>query len=391
MGITTRRARLPLAVWAAFVGSASAQTLAEMTEKRNPVLPYRSLFQVEAGVIGSVASTEVPAVGLEDAISWDGHVYYRDEDFGERRGTIAGYAGRDGIYGGLFDGELVGDQTVSRIEVRARPWQFYRDGFYRGDSFVPNGLYEGEDYEGYLGFGREVSPGLFMEIGGYYRDHSFSRSGLTAPSFTIPEDFAAYGARVYLEQSTTQLDRRRGTPRDGGIVTLVAEQEWNDSEGQFGSPGFMTELPSQVWRLRGSYEWYLPSSDDTYWEIFLRGAWSDRKDRVQNFEAQRPLGHQWVDGALRLRIHFGESWIVTPFVQGQFARVVGSGGSSSTKEFFFGGGVESYLHFNESISLHGWYSFLDDESRPSVKVNEDSHGEHMFFLGLVMRFGGQRR
>lgn len=369
----------------------AAQQLSDMTEVRNPVLPFRSLFEVEAGVIGSMASQEAPAAGLEDGLSWDGYIYYRDDDFGERQGTFVGYAGRDGIYAGLFDGQIVGDQTVSRIELRARPWQFYRDGFYRGDNFVPNGLYEGADYEGYVGFGRDVSPGLFMEIGSYYRDHSFSATPLTAPSFTIPQDFAAYGVRVYVEQNTTQLDRRRGTPRDGGVLTLIAEQEWNDSSGQFGAAGFTSELPSQVWRVRGRYEWYVPSSDDSFWEVFLRGAWSDRKDRVQNFEAQRPIGHQWVDARLRFRMHFGDSWIVTPFAQGQWTRHVGSGGGSSSDEMFFGGGVESYLHFNEAFSLHGWYSFLDNESRPSIEIGDDVHGEHMFYLGLVMRFGGQRR
>ena len=86
-------------------------------------------------------------MGLEDTVSWDGHVYYRNEDFGERRGTVVGYAGRDGLYAGLFDGQIIGDQTVSRLEIKVRPWQFYRDGFYRGDAFVPNGLYEGRDYD----------------------------------------------------------------------------------------------------------------------------------------------------------------------------------------------------------------------------------------------------
>ncbi|MCR9246214.1 MAG: hypothetical protein NXI31_14380 [bacterium] len=372
-------------------GQSPNQFLTDLTDKRNPTLPYRSLFQVEAGMIGTTAASEDPAVGLEDGFSWDGHVYYRDEDFGERKGTLVGYAGRDGIYAGLFDGQLIGDQTITRLEFKARPWQFYRDGSYNGDTFSPNGLYEGSDYEGYLGFGREAAPGLFIEIGTYYRDHSFSTSPLTAGAFQIPEDFAAYGARVYLEQNTTQLDRRRGTPRDGGVVTIVAEQEWNDSSGSFGAPGFTTTLPDQIWRVRGNAEVYLPASDNTFWEVFLRGQWADRKDRVQNFEAQRPLGHQWAEGFLRLRIHFGDSWTLTPFVHGQWSRIVGAGGGSSTQEVFFGGGVESYLHFNESISLHGWYSFLDNESRPSIKINEDVHGEHMFYLGVVMRFGGARR
>ena len=74
-----------------------------------------------------------------------------------------------------------------------------------------------------------------------------------------------------------------------------------------------------------------------------------------------------------------------------WSRVAGVGNGNSTSEVFFGGGVETFLHFTDSISLHGWYSFLDNESRPSVKVNADVHGEHMAYLGVVMRFGGQPR
>ncbi|MCA8977180.1 MAG: hypothetical protein KDC98_20835 [Planctomycetes bacterium] len=370
---------------------AMAQSLADLTEVRNPTLPYQSLFEVEAGLNGSIATEEAPQVGLENGYGWDGHVYYRDESMGNGKGTLVGYAGRDGLYAGLIDGNIVGDQTVSRLEIRARPWQFYRDGYYNGSSFAPRGIYEGSDYEGYLGFGREVSPGLYSEVGPYYRDHTFSQSDLTPGSFQIPNGFAAYGLRIALEQNTTQLDRRRGTPRGGGVATITAEQEWNDSSGPIGDTSYSTELPSQVWRVRGRYEWYSPSSDDTVWEVFVRGAWSDRKDRIQNFEAQRPLGHQWADGSLRFRMHLGEYWILTPYVQGQWSRVVGATGGSSTSEVFFGGGVETFLHLSDSISMHGWYSYLDNESRPTIRVDKDMHGEHMFYLGLVMRFGGRRR
>ncbi|MFO1077067.1 MAG: hypothetical protein U1E73_04995 [Planctomycetota bacterium] len=386
--ITARSILLPVA---AFGAVAHAQSLMDITEVRNPVLPWRTLFEVEAGVIGTETPQEDAASGLASGLGWDGHVYYRDEDFRDRTGTLVGYAGRDGIYAGLYDGQIIGNNTISRLELRGRPWQFYRDGAYRGRTFVPNGLYEGADYEGYLGFGREIDQGLYFEFGPYYRDHSFSASSLTPGSFTLPSDFAAYGARLFLEQNTTQLDRRRNTPLEGGVLTIVAEQEWNDSADAFGAAGFTSELPSQVWRARGRFEWYFPAAEDSVWEVFVHGVWRDKQDRVQNFEAQQPLGHQTADGALRLRFQFGDSFTLTPYAIGQYSRIVGDAGGTSDNKFFFGGGVESWFHFNSSLSLHGWYSYMNNESRPSIRINEDMHGEHMFYLGIVMRFGGQRR
>ena len=397
---------LSLAVAAAAV---PAQSMVDLVDARNLVRPFASVVEIEAGAIGTVtdakpltglgsAFTSDPgglaseARGLEDDISWDGHVYWRDEQFGSRRGTLEAYAGRDGLFAGYTDGKLVGDDTLTRFEFRGRPWQFYRDGFYRGDEFVPNGLYEGSDYEGYIGFGREAQQGLYVELGPYYRDHSFRRGDLREPAgFRLPEDFAAYGGRLYLEQNSGQLDRRRGTPRDGFALTLVGEREWNDSEGQIGRDGFTTELPSAVWRVRGRLEWYVPSSDSATWEIFAHAGWQDEKDRLQNSEAQRPLGNQWADAQLRLRLELGSAFTVIPFAHGQFSRLLEEDGAGSSKDFFFGGGVESYLHLADWLSVHGWYSYLDNESRPSIRIDEDVHGEHMFYLGVVMRFGSTRR
>ena len=49
------------------------------------------------------------------------------------------------------------------------------------------------------------------------------------------------------------------------------------------------------------------------------------------------------------------------------------------------------MHFSQSLSMHVIYSYLSNDSRPSVTINEDIHGQHMFFAGFVMRFGGSRR
>ncbi|MBM4063447.1 MAG: hypothetical protein FJ265_20455 [Planctomycetes bacterium] len=374
---------------AALALPAAAQSFLDLTEVRNPANPYFSVFEIEAGAIGTEPAHENEEQGLESDISWDGHVYWRDNAFGTRRGTLEAYAGRDGLYGGFYDGKFVGDETVTRLEVRARPWQFYRDGFYGGGKFVPRGLYEGRDYEGYLGFGKDAQ-GLYIELGPYYRQNEFASSARTG-SFRIPEDYAAYGGRLYLEQSSVQMDRRRGMPRDGFVLTLLGEREWNDSEGTFGEGTYLTELRSSIWRIRGRLEWYIPSSDDMTWEILVRGGYGDKRDRVVNFDSTHPLGHRWVDAQLRLRMHLGASWTVTPFAHGQYSGLLDGEGLSNDEEFFVGGGVESYLHLSESFSLHGFYSYLDNPSRPSIRVDEDVHGEHMFYLGLVMRFGSTRR
>ncbi len=384
---------LRTAVAAALLRLAAAQSMPDLTDLRNAPRPYSSVFQIEAGAIGSQARQTVPSIGADDDVSWDAKVYFLDESVGSRRGALEAYAGRDGIFASYTDGKLVGDDTVTRLEFRARPWMFYRDGFYRDGDFVANGLYEGRDYEGYLGFGREAQPGLYVELGPYYRSLDFDRSDVTPPTFTVPDGYSAYGGRLYLEQSTVQLDRRRGVPRDGFVLTAIGEREWNDSQGVFGATGggFSTELPSAVWRVRGRLEWYIPASDSATWEIFGYGGWQDEKDRVQNFEGQRPLGNIWGDGQLRLRLHLGQSITLTPFGQLQFSRVLEEDGTSSTKDFFFGGGVETYVHLGSAVSLHGWYSFLDNDSRPSIRIDEDVHGEHMFYLGMVLRFGSQRR
>ncbi len=385
---------VPCLVLVGLAAAVPAQSMVDLTDVRNVVRPYASVLEIEGGAVatrttGSDAKTR--GIGLDDAISWDGHVYYRDDSVSSRRGTLEAYAGRDGIFAAFTDGKIVGDDTVTRFEFRGRPWQFYRDGSYERGKFLPNGLYEGSDYEGYVGFGREAQQGLYVELGPYYKQLNFRRSDLTLPTFTIPEDYAAYGGRLYLEQNTVQMDRRRGMPRDGFALTLIGEREWNDSRGVIGTAIFSTELPSAVWRARGRLEWYVPSSDDATWEIFATGGWSDEKDRVQNFEGQRPLGNQYADAQLRLRLNLGSSMTLTPFVSGQYSNTLNQFGSSSTREFFLGGGLETYIHFSDSISMHAFYSYLDNDNRPSIRIDEDVHGQNLFYLGFVVRFGASRR
>jgi len=368
-----------------------AQTFDDVTTVRNPVLPYGQLFQLEAGVLGAyVDGPSVPANGLEDKIAWDGRVFYHDDSFGAQSSQLDAYVGRDGIVASLRDGRVVGD-TSSRLQLSARLWQFYRDGYYQDGSFVPVGQYEGRDYDVYLGFGREADEGLFVEFGPYYGRKDFERTDRTEPLFSVPDDYDVYGGRLFLEQSTLQLDRRKGLPRRGYLLTLVGEREWNDSSLPIGSALFQTELPDAAWRARGRLEWYIPQASDSAWEIFANGWLTDEKDRVVNSEAQHPQGSLWVDAQLRLRLPLGDSFLVTPYVQGQYLRILNETGTNSDREYFFGGGLETWLHFSQSISMHAYYSYLDNDSRPSVSISEDAHGQHMFFAGFVLRFGSSRR
>lgn len=386
---------LPLLAAVASTGATVvAQSFQQLIDSRNAANPYSSIFQIEAGAIGTFAQGRDATNeqrGLEDTISWDGHLYYRDEEFGSRRGTIEAYGGRDGVFVGFQDGKLIGDDTVTRFEFRARPWMFYRDGFYQSDELRQRGFFEGADYEGYIGFGREAQDGLYIELGPYYRQHDFSRSDLTFANYTLPEDFAAYGARMYLEQRAVQMDRRRGLPQQGFVLTLVGEREWNDSNQAFGLVGVSeTRLPNAVWRARGRLEWYIPAGDAATWEIFAYGGIQDDTDRIQNIQGQRPLGNQWGDGQLRLRFHVGQWMTFTPFVNVQYSRTEKLDGGAN-KDFFLGGGAETYVHFSQELSLHAWYSFVENENRPSVSIEEDIRGEHMWFVGMVLRFGGSRR
>ena len=388
--------KLPLIVVSIAIGaSATAQSFQQLVDSRNSANPYSSVLQIEAGAIGafspgSDATDELR--GLEDTISWDGHVYYRDEEFGSRRSTIEAYGGRDGIFASFQDGQLIGDDTVTRFEFRARPWMFYRDGYYEGDELRQNGFFEGSDYETYVGFGRAAQDGLYIELGPYYGVHEFRSSQLTFPNYRLPEDYATYGARMYLEQRAVQMDRRRGMPQQGFVLTAVGEREWNDSTEAFGTEDiFETRLPNNAWRARMRLEWYIPASDSATWEVFARGGMQADKDRIQNIEGQRPLGNQWGEGQLRLRFHLGQSITVTPFANVQYSRTPKQNGFGSSKDFFLGGGAETYVHLGESLSVHAFYSFIDNENRPSVSINEDLRGQHMAYVGMVLRLGAARR
>lgn len=381
--------RIRAAVLVALSQSAWAQSFDDLMTFRNPRIPYRQLLQIEAGAMGSKAEEKDPASGLDDTIQFDGSVLYHDESIGD--GGMDLYGGRDGFLASLRQGDPRGNDTVTRLQFSSRIWPFFREGYYDDRVFVSTGQYEGEDYEAYLGFGREAAQDLFVEFGPYYRRNQFDRNDRTDPLYTEPGDYAAYGLRIFLEHNTVQLDRRSHAPRDGFILTVALEREWNDSDDRFGSVLWAGELPKAVFRGRGRMEWYIASGSDSAFEVFATAAMADEKDRIVNYDATRPQGDIYGDVQLRYRLPLGDWFSVSPFVQAQYVQAVGEDGRGGTEEFFVGGGAEGFVHFSEVISLNAWYSYLDNESRPSVSIQDDIRGEHMFYAGMILRFGGSRR
>ena len=372
-------------------GGLWAQSYRDLTFVRGRPSAYSSVLQARAGVLAGFPSDETPAIGLEDKVGWDGHVYYHQDRFGERQAVLDAYAGRDGAYFGVVEGELLGQETQSRLELTARYFPFYREGFYRGDHFIPTGRYEGFDYGARLTVAREVAENVRFETGGFYRRMTFDRNEDTAINFSIPDDYNAYGGVLLLEHNTLVLDRVTGRPDHGFILTAGVEREWNNSSALVGIPGvFASKLPSAVWRGRGHLEWYLAQSQTTTWEVEIDGSISDDEDRVYNSDAQKPIGHLWVDGSLGFRVELGLAFWVTPYGKAQFVKVLQDSGVGSQDELFFGGGVAAGYEAADNISILFDYSFLSNESREPISATEDTFGEHQLFLGLEARFGATR-
>lgn len=373
-------------------GGLLAQTYQDLTLVRNRPSQWTSLLQVRAGWLGSLANKTDEPAGLEDTNALDGHVYFRDDRFGGREGVLQAYAGRDGGYLGVKDNLMMGQGNQTNFELFGRLWPFYREGFYRGDDFVPTGRYEGRDYGAALGFSREVDEALRLEVGVFYKRFSFERNGATALNFVIPEDFNAYGGRAILEHNTLQLGRGHGRPEQGFIFTALVEREQNDSNESFGTTGtYTSSLPSGLWRGRGHLEWYFPQTDSGIWELKADASWSDEKDRVYNNDASKPIGNLWVDATFGFRIEFGNGLALAPYVQGQYIKILEEDGVKSKQKTFFGGGLRSVFDIGENISLYADYSYLSNESRAPVSTSKDTYGEQQFFIGAEVRFGSTQR
>ena len=389
------RTRLLLAGLSALAGvsiEVEAQSYRDLMFIRGMPSAYSTVLQTRAGVLGGVAGEEAEAFGLENTTAWDGHIYYHQDRFGGRDSVLDAYAGRDGGYFGVTEGEMLGQQTQSRLEFSTRYFPFYRDGHYRGDDFIPTGRYEGSDYAVRLTVAREIAPGWRMEIGGFYRRLMFERNEDTALYYVIPEDYDAYGGVMFIENNTLVLDRVTGRPDHGFIATLAAEQESNDSSGTLGIPGvFESSLPSSVWRGRGHLQWYMPQSQSTTWVVKADASMTDDRDRVYNHDAQKPIGHTWVDGSLGFRVEMGLAFWLTPYAKGQLVKILDSSGLGMEQKLFYGGGLSMGYDAASNLTFLLDYSYLSNESREPVSATADTYGEHRFFVGLNVRFGAARK
>jgi len=384
--MTLRNPTLTLLLGLGLAGTVCAQSYDDLTLVRNRPYRFPSVFQIRAGMLGGIPEDKDVAAGLDDDFALDGHIFWRAERIGERTDLVA-YAGRDGAYVSLTDSEVVGSNTQTRLEFATEYFGFRREGFYRGDNFVPTGFYESDDYLIRLGFAKEAQEGITFEIAPFYRAYSFSRNDQTPGSYVVPEDYNAYGARITLEHNTLQLDNSYSRPVEGFIFTIAVEREQNDSDRLFGVPGtYLSELPSGVWRGEGHLEWYFPSTQTTFWELIVDGRLYDKEDRIAIYDAYSSPGHLTVDGQLRYRFDFGPATI-TPFAMIQFLKVLEENGVGSGEELFFGGGIEGTLDFGNNFSLVGEYSYLNNEYRRPIGIDEDLHGEHVFFAGVEVRFG----
>ncbi len=372
------------------VGTASlaAQSFEDLTMVRNRPSLHSKIIKIRAGMRGDIADDEDKSLGREDEFGFDGSIYYRDDSFTEREALLDAYAGVDGAYVGLS--EFKPGEPGQRLAFSVRYGQFYREGFYRDDDFLPTGRYEGLNYDAYLGLGTQPTEGLTMEAGPFYRFYTFDDNSDTDPSYTIPDDFDGYGFRSYLEQNSLVLDRISGRPVDGFIATIKVEREWNDSDERFGTPIFTSNLPSAFWRGSGHIEWYVPQTTVGTWVIRADGQWSDDEDRIFNYEAQKPQGYIWVDGELGFRFDLA-TFTVTPFGLIEWVRALEEDGNGHTDETYFGGGLRGSYDLSEFISFYADYSYLENESRAPVSLSKDTFGSHQFFIGAEVRFGAVKK
>jgi hypothetical protein len=43
------------------------------------------------------------------------------------------------------------------------------------------------------------------------------------------------------------------------------------------------------------------------------------------------------------------------------------------------------------VAVRALWSYVDNDNRPSIRVDRDVHGEQMFYVGMMVRLGAVRR
>lgn len=372
----------------ALVAALGAQSYSDLTLVRNRKNEGENLLQVRAGVgFGRPSGSEDESIGLQSVVAPDGHIYFRRRGFGSQNAVLLAYAGFDGLYATVKDDPQSGRDGQNRMEVFGRVFPFYREGFYRNGDFVPTGRYEGSDYGVALAASRMMDRELRVELGVFYKRYLFSENETTAANYVVPEDFNGYGGKLTLEHHTLTTERTTGRPNGGFLFTVGAEREQNDSKGTFGTVGiYESELPGGLWRGRGHLEWYFPHTEVSTFAFVVDGSFSDDQDRIYNNDASKPMGSLWFDGQLRWRLDVGSAFSVTPFLAGQYLRVLDESGFASDVELFFGGGLDLRLDLGTNFTAYANYSYLNNESRATVSPTRDTLGEHQLFAGMEIRF-----
>lgn len=385
---------LPLVMAFLAIPLSAQASYRDFTIVRNREQPFKSLFQVRAGYRGVDAEGENLETGLTDDTAFDGYILFHSKDVAEGEDlALDFYSGLDGTYLGLKNQLFPGrGDTQSRLEFFGRSKAFFREGYYVGGDYLTTGQYEGEDYGTRISTASSLAPGMILDIGVFYRSSDFSRNSQTRPDFMIPDQFDTYGLDFILEQNTVLLSRDLGLPESGLLVSLLVQYEENDSSRMLGGTNsYLSALPSTLWRGDLHAEIYRSASESTVWEIIADGGYYDSSDRVASYHAEHVQGYIWGDATLGLRMNAGDSFVIKPFAQAQFSKILELDGVGSDEKLFWGGGLESSLIFTESMALVMSYSYVDNPSRGHAGLGDDLYGEHQFFVGLDVSFGSGYR
>lgn len=350
--------------------------------------PFARALTLRAGIGSDMAATKDESLGMENETAFDGFAWYRDDHLGDRDAQVDVYAGRDGALIGIRDGRK--DESGGRLELSSRFFPFWREGFYSGDKWVPTGRYEGKDYGAYLGLAAPLAEGFSGELGPFYRHYDFKRNSDTAPTYTLPPDFDAYGGRAMIQHDTLNFDSRTHRVTDGFLFAGRIEYERNNANDAFGTAIWTSTLPKAFWRGTAHLEWYFPIDGGSVWELQVDGGMSDRSDRVYNYDTEKALGNLWVDASLGYRLDLGSA-ALTPSGRIQYTSTVDESGGNNDNNWWIGAGVHLDVPLGDSFSLIADYSYLNNPNRPSVSYDRDVAGEHQFFVGMEARLGMSRR